>query len=260
MAGRPRRAGATGDRTRVLVLGGGSDIAAATVAAMQRSGPVTVVAAARDTDAAVNGLAMAAPGAELVGRRWDALDVAHHEPFVNDVFDRYGPIDVVVCAVGRLGHHAGVTMGATDVDAMVRANFSGPAAALSAVARRMVRQGHGSIVVLSSVAGARARRSNYVYGSSKAGLDAFAQGLGDAVAKDGVDVIVVRPGFVRSKMTTGLEPAPFSRTPGEVATAVVDAIATGGSRIVWVPGTLGPLMGILRVAPRSVWRRIAADR
>lgn len=248
-------------RPTVLVLGGGSDIAAATVAALQRThGDLRVVAAARDTDAAINGLAMAAPGVDLIGRRWDALDVAHHESFVNDVFDRYGPIDVVLCAVGQLGHHAGVSMAAADVDAMVRANFSGPAAALSAVARRMVRHGSGSIVVLSSVAGARARRSNYVYGSSKAGLDAFAQGLGDAVSKDGVDVIVVRPGFVRSKMTTGLDPAPFSRTPGEVASAVVSAIADGGSRIVWVPSHLGPLMGLMRVAPRSVWRRIAADR
>ena len=124
----------------------------------------------------------------------------------------------------------------------------------------MVRHGSGTIVVLSSVAGARARRSNYVYGSSKAGLDAFAQGLGDAVSKDGVDVIVVRPGFVRSKMTTGLDPAPFSRTPNEVAAAVVEAVAAGGSRIVWVPSTLGPLMGLMRVTPRSIWRRIAADR
>jgi NAD(P)-dependent dehydrogenase (short-subunit alcohol dehydrogenase family) len=247
-------------RSTVLVLGGGSDIAAATVATMQRAGQVRVIAAARDTDAAIGGLAMAAPGAELIGRRWDALDVAHHESFVNDVFDRYGPIDVVLCAVGQLGHHAGVSMAAVDVDAMVRANFSGPAAALSAVARRMVRHGSGTIVVLSSVAGARARRSNYVYGSSKAGLDAFAQGLGDAVSKDGVDVIVVRPGFVRSKMTTGLDPAPFSRTPNEVAAAVVEAVAAGGSRIVWVPSHLGPLMGLMRVTPRSVWRRIAADR
>jgi len=246
--------------TRVLVLGGGSDIAAATVAALQKRGPVTVIAAARGTDAAINALAMAAPGAELIGRRWDALDVAHHESFVHDVFDRYGPIDIVLCAVGQLGHHAGVSMAAVDVDAMVRANFSGPAAALSAVARRMVRQGRGSIVVLSSVAGTRARRSNYVYGSSKAGLDAFAQGLGDAVAGDGVDVIVVRPGFVRSKMTVGLGPAPFSRTPSEVASAVVDAVAAGGSRVVWVPSRLGPLMALMRMAPRSVWRRIAADR
>lgn len=244
----------------VLVLGGGSDIAAATVAAMQGPDPLTVIAAARDADAAINALAMAAPGAELIGRRWDALDIEGHEAFVHDVFDRHGPIDVVLCAVGRLGHHAGLSMSPTDVDAMVRANFSGPAAALGAVARRMVRQRRGAIVVLSSVAGARARKSNFVYGSSKSGLDAFAQGLGDAVAGDGVDVIVVRPGFVRSKMTTGLEPAPFSRTPTEVGAAIADTIRRGGGGITWVPSHLGPMMGILRLAPQNVWRRVAGDR
>jgi len=245
---------------KVLVLGGGSDIAAATIATLQRREQVTVIAAARDVDAAGKVLTMAAPGADLVGRRWDAVEVERHDRFVDDVFDRYGPIDLVLCAVGQLGHHAGVTMGPTEVDAMVRANFAGPAAALAAVARRLVRQRHGSIVVLSSVAGARARRSNYVYGSTKAGLDAFAQGLGDAVAADGVDVIVVRPGFVRSKMTIGLPPAPFSRTPGEVAASIVEAVDAGGSRVVWVPGTLGPLMAVMRATPRPLWRRIAADR
>ena len=249
----------TGKGTTVLVLGGGSDIAAATVAALTRRGNVTVIAAARDVDAAIAGLSMAAPDAHLVGRRWDALDVENHERFVGDVFDRHGPVDVVLCAVGRLGHHAGASMTAVEVDQMVRANFSGPAAALSAVARRMVRQRRGSIVVLSSVAGARARRSNFVYGSSKAGLDAFAQGLGDAVNDTGVEIVVVRPGFVRSKMTDGLTPAPLSRTPGEVATAIVSALGQG-SRIVWVPSTLGPLMGTLRLAPRNVWRRVAGDR
>ncbi|HNI34896.1 MAG TPA: SDR family NAD(P)-dependent oxidoreductase [Microthrixaceae bacterium] len=244
---------------KVLVLGGGSDIAAATVATLQRRQPVTAIAAARDTDVAINGLSMAAPGAELIGRRWDALDINHHDSFINDVFDRHGAIDLVLCAVGRLGHHAGMAMTPADVDSMVRANFSGPAAALSSVGRRMAKQRRGSIVVLSSIAGARARKSNYVYGSAKAGLDSFAQGLGDALVGHGVEVIVVRPGFVRSKMTTGLDPAPFSRSPGEVASAVVESLG-GGSRIVWVPGHLGPMMSVLQLAPRSVWRRVAGDR
>ena len=251
---------------KVLLLGAGSDIAVATVAALARQStePITVIAAARAVDEAVAALALAAPRAELVGRHWDALDVDCHSAFIGDVFDRYGPIDLVLCAVGRLGHHAGVSMGPADVDLMIRSNFSGPAAALAAVGTRMQRQRRGTIVVLSSVAAARARRSNYVYGSSKAGLDTFAQGLGDALAADGVRVIVVRPGFVRSKMTTGLDPAPFSRDPQTVAASIVGAIdSTGGAgagQIVWVPRLLGPLMGTLRLAPRSIWRRIAGDR
>lgn len=245
---------------RVLVLGGGSDIAAATVATWERSGRITVIVAARDCDAAITAMAMAAPGAELIGRPWDALDVDGHASFIHDVFDRHGPIDVVLCAVGKLGHHAGLSMGPNDVDLMLRSNFSGPAAALSAVGERFAARGNGTIVVLSSVAGARARKSNFVYGSAKAGLDSFAQGMGDALAEHGVSVVIVRPGFVRSKMTTGLKAAPFSSDPHTVAAAIVEATASGRSRIVWVPPVLGVIMGALRIAPRSVWRRVAGNR
>jgi decaprenylphospho-beta-D-erythro-pentofuranosid-2-ulose 2-reductase len=99
-----------------------------------------------------------------------------------------------------------------------------------------------------------------VYGSSKAGLDAFAQGLGDALVGTGVRCIVVRPGFVRSKMTTGLDPAPFSTDPGTVARRAVEALGRHGRETVAVPPLLGPLFGVLRSLPRPVWRRIAGDR
>ena len=247
---------------KVLVVGGGSDIAAATVARLARiagNGRLSVVLAARDVDAASATMSSVAPGVNVVARRWDATQVARHQAFIDDVFDRHGPFDLVLCAVGMLGHHAGRGVGPVEVDLMIRTNFSGPAAALSAVADRMAARRHGSIVVLSSIAGARARRSNYVYGSSKAGLDSFAQGLGDALVGTGVEVIVVRPGFVRSKMTDGLDPAPFSRRPGDVAEAVIGALG-GGSTIVWVPRTLGVIMGALRHAPRPLWQRVAGDR
>lgn len=244
---------------RILVLGGGSDIAAAVVGKFADRNHVSVVLAARDIDRATASLSLAAPRAEIIARRWDATEVDHHQAFIDDVFDRHGPIDVVLCAVGMLGHHAGLALDPVGVDVMIRTNFSGPAAALAAVGRRMEAAGRGSIVVLSSVAGARPRKSNYVYGSSKAGIDMFAQGLGDALAGTQVEVIVVRPGFVRSKMTDGLDPAPFSRRPGEVADAVVAAIGTG-TGIVWVPKLLGPMMGVLRNAPRPIWQRIAGDR
>jgi decaprenylphospho-beta-D-erythro-pentofuranosid-2-ulose 2-reductase len=142
---------------------------------------------------------------------------------------------------------------------LVRTNFAGPAAALAAAGQVLAAQGSGTIVVLSSVAGLRARRSNYVYGSTKAGLDMFAQGLGDALAPSGARVLVVRPGFVRSKMTEGLDPAPFDTDPDTVAEAVVAAL---GSRreILAVPRVLGPLFVGLRATPRPLWRRIAGDR
>lgn len=243
----------------VLVLGGGSDIAAAIVAKLVADRALTVVLAARDADAATASMRHTAPNAELISRRWDATDVEHHQAFVDDVFDRHGPIDLVLCAVGMLGHHAGLSMGPVEVDEMIRTNFAGPAAALAAIGQRMQAQGRGTVLVLSSVAGARARKSNYVYGSTKSGLDAFAQGLGDALADTDVEVIVVRPGFVRSKMTEGLEPAPFSRTPNEVAAAVVAALGKGSGEL-WVPRGLGPMMAVLRNVPRPIWRRVAGER
>jgi decaprenylphospho-beta-D-erythro-pentofuranosid-2-ulose 2-reductase len=243
-----------------VVLGGGSDIAAAIVARARGVGLDHAVLAARDPDEATARVHHAAPGLRTTAVHWDALDVAGHAPLFDRATTELGPIDLVLCAAGMLGHHAGRSMGPEDVDLMVRTNFAGPAAALAVAADRLVAQGHGTIMVLSSVAAVRPRRSNYVYGSSKAGLDAFAQGLGDALAGTGVRCVVVRPGFVRSRMTTGLDPAPFSTDPATVARHAVDALAHPGRHSVFVPPLLSPMFAALRVAPRPLWRRIAGDR
>ena len=251
------------DRTEIrtaLVLGATSDIAVATLAELHRRGPVRAVLAARDPDAATAAVAAAAPGLSTEAVAWDALEVEGHRALFERAATTLGTIDVVLCAVGLLGHHAGMSMGPVDVDHMIRTNFAGPAAALAAAGQYLVEQGHGTIVVLSSVAGLRARRSNYVYGSTKAGLDLFAQGLSDSLVGTGARCVVVRPGFVRSRMTEGLDPAPFSTDPATVARATVDALQRPGRDVVSVPRVLGPLFGVLRVAPRGLWRRIAGDR
>ncbi len=116
------------------------------------------------------------------------------------------------------------------------------------------------IVVLSSVAGARARRSNFVYGSAKSGIDAFAQGLGDALARSAVRVHVIRPGFVTTKMTDGPDPAPLATTPGAVADAVAAVRGADRNRIVWVPRVFGPAFVVFRNLPARWWRRVAGDR
>ena len=243
-----------------LVLGATSDIAVACVAELGRRGLQQAVLAARDPGAAIDAVAAAAPDVRTTPRRWDATEVSDHRALATEAHDHLGGIDLALCAVGMLGHHAGRAMGPEQVDEMVRTNFAGPAAALAAVAEVMAADGRGTIVVLSSVAGQRARRSNYVYGSSKAGLDVFAQGLGDALVGTGVRVVVVRPGFVVSRMTEGLDPAPFATDPPTVARTVAGAVTAGHREVVPVPGLLGPLFGVLRAAPRPLWRRIAGDR
>lgn len=244
-----------------LVLGGASDIGLAVVERLAADGLSHVVLAARDPQAVERRLLdapLGVPQVDVVA--WDALDVDGHAPLLARTRATLGRIDLVVCAVGALGHHAGASLGPRDVDLLSRTNHAGPAAALAVVGHELAAQGGGTVVVLSSVAAARARRSNFVYGASKAAIDAFAQGLGDGLVERGVRVHVVRPGFVVSKMTAGLDPAPFATTPAEVAEAVARVVGSRRSRIVWVPWALGPLMGVLRLVPRPLWRRIAGDR
>ncbi|MCU1400831.1 MAG: short chain dehydrogenase/reductase family oxidoreductase [Acidimicrobiales bacterium] len=250
----------TAPRT-ALVLGGNSDIALATLRRLASDGLDRVVLAARDIDALERRLeAEPLSIAEVTIVAWDTLDAAGHGPLIDTAAEELGGIDLVICAVGSLGHGAGITATSASANALIESNFSGPAAVLTDVAHHLVERGRGTIVVLSSVAALRPRRSNYLYGSAKAGLDSFALGLADAVAGSGVQVHVIRPGFVTSKMTTGLRPAPFASTPEAVAEAIADAMTSAKSRIVHVPRVLGPLFAVLRLTPRAIWRRIAGDR
>jgi decaprenylphospho-beta-D-erythro-pentofuranosid-2-ulose 2-reductase len=239
---------ALGEVQSVLVLGGTSEIGMATARALVERRARTVVLAARDP-ASVDSESLVAAGATRVEAvRFDATEVSSHADFVADVFSRFGDIDLVLVAFGVLGEE-------DDPVGVLSVNTLGAASAMSLVASRMVDQGHGTIVLLSSVAGERARRSNYMYGASKAGADAFAQGLGDSLAGTGVDVMVVRPGFVKTKMTAGRDPVPFSTTPEAVADEIVRGLARG-SHTVWAPPLLRVVMSVLRHVPRPLFRRL----
>lgn len=241
----------------VLVLGGTSDIAAATTRALVERRARRIVLTARKPDGAERLAAeLRTCGASQVDvLALDARRPATHDDVVADAFDRLGDVDVALVAFGVLGPGGGSDATNGALSEVLETNFVGAASVTAAVARRMVRQGTGTIVVLSSVAGERARKSNFVYGSSKAGLDAFAQGLGDSLAPSGVRVMVVRPGFVRTKMTAGLREPPLSTTAEAVAEAIVAGLARG-AETVWVPSALRPVMSALRHLPRAVFRRL----
>jgi decaprenylphospho-beta-D-erythro-pentofuranosid-2-ulose 2-reductase len=161
----------------------------------------------------------------------------------------------VIVAIGRLGAQAGLAADADEAAAVLRVTFLGAGSLLMHCLRHLRARGSGTMVVLSSVAAERPRASNAIYGAAKAGLDALAQGLADATAGTGVRVLVVRPGFVASKMTAGLKPPPMSSTPEEVATATVEAVA-GSAHTVWVPGRLRYVFAVLRHLPRPLFRRL----
>lgn len=248
---------ALGSVQSVLVLGGGSDIARATVRALVAERTRTVVLAGRDP-ASLNGEveALRAAGAETVETvAFDADDPASHERAIGDAFDRHGDVDVVLVAFGVLGDAERLKRDPAAAVSHVQTNFTGAVSALIVAAERLRTQGHGTLVVLSSVAAERPRRSNFVYGASKAGLDSFAQGLGDELAGSGVGVMVVRPGMVRTKMTEHLDDVPFTTTPEKVAEQIVKGLRRG-SHTVWAPPVLRFVFAGLRHLPRPVFRRL----
>ena len=236
----------------VLVLGGASDIGQAIVSALVSPALRTVVLAVRHPgDLDVDALRFG--DATVVAVAFDALDVDSHEAVITEIADRFGDLDVVVQAFGQLGV-AGLD-DPVDAARLAQVNYVGAVSSGLAVAHRLRAQGHGTLVVLSSVAGVRTRASNFVYGSTKAGQDAFATGLGHALHGSGASVLTVRPGFVRSSMTEAMDEAPFSVDTSDVADAVVAGLRKGRS-VVWVPGILQFVFGLLRYAPGFVWRRL----
>ncbi len=251
---------ALGTPQSVLVLGGTSEIALATVKAMPRNRLRRVVLAARPSatrDAAVAELTAAGiTGVTAVD--FDATDTGAHADFVNGVFDA-GDVDIVLLAFGVLGDQGALESDPDRAVDVATTNYTGAVSVGLRVAARLKQQGHGALVVFSSVAADRARRSNFIYGSTKAGLDAFAQGLGDALHGSGAHVLVVRPGMVRTRMSAGLPEAPMTSNPEDVAQIVVTALRKG-RETVYAPGPLMLVMGVMKNLPRPIFRKVAAKQ
>ncbi|MCX5142384.1 MULTISPECIES: decaprenylphospho-beta-D-erythro-pentofuranosid-2-ulose 2-reductase [unclassified Streptomyces] len=254
----------------LLILGGTSEIGLATARRLIARRTRTVWLAGRPSPA------LDSAAAELRGRGayvrtvdFDALDTEAHETGLGKIFAE-GDIDMVLLAFGIPGDQERDEEEPLSAVRVAQTNYTGAVSAGLVCAGALQAQGHGSLVVLSSVAGERARRADFIYGSSKAGLDAFAQGLGDALYGTGVHVMVVRPGLVRptdapagsgaAAAEAPLATIPFTRTPlVTTPDAVADAIVTGlrrRSETVWVPGALRAVMSALRHVPRPLFRRL----
>lgn len=246
----------TGMPQSAVVIGGGSDLARAVLERLAARRLRRCVLAGRSA----RGLEETARALRSVGVDdietvvLDVSDRSAYDGFVDACVERLGTIDLVLVAAGTLPSEGLEAIAPVGVAEAIEANFSGPAALIFGFARRLVAQGSGRIVVFSSVAGVRVRRANFVYGSAKAGLDGFSQGLGDALAGTGVAVTIVRPGFVPTKMTRGRPPQPLATTPAAVGDAVVRALETGAD-VVYVPAALRALFAAARLAPRALWRR-----
>lgn len=244
---------AFGEPQQVLLLGGTSEIGVAIVSAFQQTTLRRVVLACRDV---AKGEAQAAElrraGPEVAVVEFHADKTESHQSLVDSIA---GDIDVAIVAFAQLGDAEVTKVDAATAAQLCNVNFAAAVSTTIAVGNRMRAQGHGAIVVISSVAGERVRKANPVYGGAKAGLDGFGQGYGDAVAADGVHVMLVRPGFVHSQMTVGMRPAPFATTPDEVAKVVLAGLQNR-RRMVWAPRILRPVFSALRHVPGPLWRRL----
>ena len=239
----------------VVIFGGRSEIGVEV--GIRLAPAATVVLAARGADRLDEQVsAVRAAGArEVRTMEFDADDLSAHGSLVENLLAEFGRIDTAVLAFGILGEQSRAEVDPDHAVAIVHTDYVAQISLLTVLASAMRAAGRGTLVVFSSVAGVRVRRANYVYGSAKAGLDGFASGLADALHGSGVRLLIVRPGFVVGRMTAGMDPAPLSSTPAQVAEAAARALARG-RRTVWVPWALRPLFFGMRMLPQPLWRRL----
>lgn len=242
----------------ILILGATSDIGGE-IARLACAGEDVVLAARRPTAAGELAAKLEVLGAKSVHiLPFDALHLSEHRALIHQARALAGDISLAVVAFGMLGEQERAESEEEHAVEIATLDYTAQISMLTVLADELRTQATpAAIVAFSSIAGWRARRANYVYGSTKAGLDAFCQGLSDALHGSNVRLITARPGFVIGSMTTGMTPAPMSVYPIDVAQAVLKAVKEKkSSATLWVPGRLRLLAWVMRVVPRGVWRKM----
>jgi decaprenylphospho-beta-D-erythro-pentofuranosid-2-ulose 2-reductase len=240
----------------VLILGGTSEIGAA-IADRLLSGPGTVVLAGRDPEGLERAaVPLARPGRRIETMHYDATaPAAATVDLLAAAAARAGDLDVVVLCVGVLMDEAVIGGDTVAVEHSLRSNMLGPMVAVHAATERLRAQGHGTLVVLSSVAAVRTRPGLLTYGVAKSALDLYARRIAASVRGSGVRVLVVRPGHVRTRMTAGLPEPPFTTEANKVADRVRAALRRR-TVVAYAPAVLGPVMTVLRLLPAALYHRV----
>ncbi|MCF8569869.1 SDR family NAD(P)-dependent oxidoreductase [Gordonia sp. HY002] len=245
----------------IVLFGGRSEIGVATAARLA-AGNAVVLAARRPDDLGVETRVLQAAGATSVHTvAFDADDVATHTALIAKLVADHGPIEAAIVAFGILGDGARAETDVEHALQIAHTDYYAQISVLTPLAVALREQGSGTIIIYSSIAGVRVRRANYVYGSTKAGLDGFASGLADALHGSGVHLLLARPGFVigamtRDLMASGVEPAPMSVTADQVADAVAVAYRRRRGEV-WIPGRLRAVAFAMGLVPRAIWRRLS---
>ena len=248
---------AVGNPQTLLLLGGTSEIGLAIVEEYLRKAPARVILAAlpgdpRREDAVAQAKAAGATQVDLID--FDALDTASH-PAVIDQAWKDGDVDIAIVAFGLDADAEELWQNQSKAVRVAEVNYTAAVSVGVLLGDRMKAQGFGRIIAMSSVAGERVKRANFVYGSTKAGLEGFYLGLGEALRPFGPRVTVVRPGQVRTQFSAHVDEAPLTVNKEDVAKLAV-AASDRGKEIVWAPGTFRFVMIVLRHLPRAIFRKL----
>jgi decaprenylphospho-beta-D-erythro-pentofuranosid-2-ulose 2-reductase len=248
---------AVGNPQTILLLGGTSEIGLAICERYLENAHARIVLAAmpddpgRD-DAVAQMRAAGARSVELID--FEATDTDSHPKMIDAAFAG-GDVDVAIVAFGLLGDAEELWQNQRKAVQIAEINYTAAVSVGVLLGEKMRAQGFGQIIAMSTVAGERVRRSNFVYGSTKAGLDGFYLGLGEALKEFGVRVLVIRPGQVRTRMSAHIKEAPLTVDKEYVANLAVTAAAKG-KELVWAPGAFRYVMIVLRHIPRPIFRKL----
>ncbi|MGA8544520.1 MAG: decaprenylphospho-beta-D-erythro-pentofuranosid-2-ulose 2-reductase [Mycobacterium sp.] len=252
---------AVGNPQSILLLGGTSEIGLAICERYLQNAHARILLAAmpddpgRD-DAVAQMKAAGARSVELID--FEATDTDSHPKMIDAAFNDGGAardIDVAIVAFGLLGDAEELWQNQRKAVQIAEINYTAAVSVGVLLGEKMRAQGFGQIIAMSTVAGERVRRSNFVYGSTKAGLDGFYLGLGEALKPSGVRVLVIRPGQVRTRMSAHIKEAPLTVDKEYVANLAVTASAKG-KELVWAPGAFRYVMMVLRHVPRPIFRKL----
>src|ERR1700761_3329335 len=254
---------AVGNPQTILLLGGTSEIGLAICERYLQNAHARIVLSAMPNDpgrddAVAQMKAAGAKSVELID--FETTDPDSHPKVIEQAFSN-GDVDVAIVAFGLLGDAEELWQNQRKAVQIAEINYTAAVSVGVLLGEKMRAQGFGQIIAMSSVAGERVRRSNFVYGSTKAGLDGFYLGLGEALRARGVRVLVIRPGHGRTKQTlehwkaTGAKEAPFTVDKEAVAELAVTSAAKG-KELVWAPGPVRYLLMVLRHIPRPIFRKL----
>lgn len=241
---------------RILVLGATSGIAEACCRLWADGGDSLYLVARNAARLSAVAADMRTRGAASVDSAVVNLDdTATHPELLAHAINALGGLDVAFLALGVLGDQAEAERSFITAGQILHTNYAAPVSLLTWLANYCAQRHTGTLAVLSSVAGERGRKSNYVYGSSKAGLTAFVDGLRNRIDRDGVRVMTIKPGPVKTSMTDGMKGSGKFADVDAVAATLVEAIDKG-TDVVYVPGIWRVIMAVIRAVPERIFKKL----